>query len=551
MTSTTANLFLDMKQDRSLQYHLQRKIGAILLKRSGGSKQRKAHSKAPPSNAYKMLQRIGVFEKPFELWQDAPILEQLTMGQPLEQPYINNREGFEGMWPQRPILHDDFPAPVFNLDIEEIFDHREHIVSRYLGQVATLTPLLAWQAKREARVKRMSDALFVQFLTETSLGQFVNLTLDQTDRQAFANQIGSEPFEKFAKVDFSSLAGAKTLPGIHVAPTVTLLRRLSATQYEVVAIRIRQQLFLPEETAVWQLCKLFVLQGAAINVVLTFHPWLHFPGDTINALTKSLLPQGHLLYRLLRPHLEFTLGLHEATIHNRRSVFHNSQKELYTPFPIPTEQIHQMMVFGKVGIPGNSSYPGYRFGNHLLGEHTLYGRYRQQWYETIYNFVKEITQLIPKNDPYVMRWANAISEWLPDFPTGANIFKDDILTQVVSSYICTVSIFHTGDHYSYAMIPYQYAPLRLRVPAPDRALPSESDMANWVYAEDYFRHKLCHAMFFRPVVLRSLQDANYQFRTAQTRQAMKAFYDAVANLDQAWRGSTFPNSHEIAVSLQY
>ena len=544
MTSTAANLFLDMKQDRSFQYQLQRKIGALLMKHKVGSS-------APQPEAYKILKRIGVFEKSFDAWQDAPILDKLTMGRPLERPYANSEEGFEGMWPQRPIIHEQFPAPVFNLDIEELFDHRENIVSRYIGQIATLTPLLAWQAKRETRVKPMSDGLFVKFLTETSLGQFVNLTLDSADRQAFAAQIGNDDERQYAKVDFSCLDQAETLPGIHVAPTVTLLRRKSATQYEVVAIRIRQQIFLPEDTAVWQLCKLFVLQGASINVVLTFHPWLHFPGDTINALTKSLLPQGHLLHCLLRPHLEFTLGLHEGTMHNRRSVFHNSQKELFTPFPFPTEQIHRLMLFGKNGIPGNSSYPGYRFGNHLLGEHTLYGRFRQEWYETVYNFVKEITRLIPKNDPYVIRWADAISEWLPDFPTGAYIFKDDILTQVITSYICTVSVFHTGDHYSYAMIPFQHAPLRLRMPAPDQQLPLDLDMAKWVLPEDYFRHKLCHAMFFRPVVIRSLQDANYQFRTAQARQAVQTFYNTVAQIDQEWRGSTFPNSHEIAVSLQY
>ena len=544
MTSTTANLFLDMKQDRSLQYQLQRIIGGVLIKNSAGPA-------GLQPNAHKMLKRVGVFEKPFDAWEDAPILDELPMGGSLKQPYANSEEGFEGMWPQQPIIHEQFPAPVFNLDIEELFDHHKHIVSRYIGQIATLTPLLAWQAKRETRVKPMSDALFVKFLTETSLGQFVNLTLDPADRQAFAAQIGSDDERQYAKVDFSCLDQAETLPGIHVAPTVTLLRRKSATQYEVVAIRIRRQIFLPEDTAVWQLSKLFVLQGAAVNIVLTFHPWLHFPGDTINALTKSLLPQGHLLHCLLRPHLEFTLGLHEATIHNRRSVFHNSQKELFTPFPFPTEQIHCLMLFGRTGIPGNSSYPGYRFGNHLLGKHTLYGRYRQEWYETIYDFVKEITRLIPKNDPYVVRWANAISEWLPDFPIGAHIFKDDILTQAIASYICTVSVFHTGDHFSYSMIPFHYAPLRLRIPAPDQELPLDSDMASWVHAEDYFRHKLCHAMFFRPVVLRSLQDAHYQFRTPQSRQAKKAFYKAIGQLDEAWHGSTFPSSHEIAVSLQY
>jgi hypothetical protein len=50
--------------------------------------------------------------------------------------------------------------------------------------------------------------------------------------------------------------------------------------------------------------------------------------------------------------------------------------------------------------------------------------------------------------------------------------------------------------------------MRIRVPSPDEQRPGEVDVAGLVSAEDFFRHVLCHRMFFAPVVARGGRGPN-------------------------------------------
>ncbi len=122
----------------------------------------------------------------------------------------------------------------------------------------------------------------------------------------------------------------------------------------------------------WWLAKLFVMQGLNRLLVSIQHPNLHFPGDTINVATKAMLPPAHLICRLLAPHAKYTLGLHEAVVHHRRSVIHNSQREIFSPFPVTTSAQHAGLVLGRVGAEGNPSFPPFRFDAVRIGGHTRY-----------------------------------------------------------------------------------------------------------------------------------------------------------------------------------
>jgi hypothetical protein len=307
----------------------------------------------------------------------------------------------------------------------------------------------------------------------------------------------------------------------------------------------------PEDGTSWQLARYFVLQGAHTRLVLTDHPRLHFATDVINAVTRSILPAGHLLHTLIEPHTVFTAGLNDAVIHHRRSVLLNSQREIYAPLAYTIEGIIKLIAAGKNGVPGSRAYTPHRFGEDFTGDHVPYGRYRRDWFDAYLRLVSAVVREIPPNDPHVQAWAAHIAPWLPGFPGPSQIAEGDTLARAVTTYICSVSVFHSGDHHAYSAIPLQEIPWRLRVPSPDREAPAELDLARLVSPEDFFRHQLCHAMFFVPVIRRPISAVRYRFRDARSIAAAKQHRRDMAELDARWSGTAFPRSTEIACSIQY
>jgi hypothetical protein len=534
----------------SVRGELLRGLGLVIgLTRLGPAR------KAP--TLHRVLKQLGVLDRLPESWPDSPRLEPLPWGnsnQKLAQPRLPL--AFDGPWPQTPIINPGFAPPVLSIPREERELHRRYNVLRYLGQISALAPSAATRALRGPRLVALDDADFIALINDTCLAQFICTELDARDREVFAEQLAAQPgpTDAWAKLDASVVDARATLPGIHAAATVTLLR-FDGTVFRPVAIHFSASpaaTFQPDDGSAWALARYFVIQALQYMLVLVFHPRLHFPGDTINALTRSLLPAGHRLAKILRPHLRFTLGLHEAVIHHRRSVMHNSQRELYTPFPFTTDAIHAGVSVGMCGIPGNAAYPSYRFGAQLLDPRLAYGRYRRDWYTIVRDFAARALADIDRHDPDIGRWADGISEWLPGFPDATAIARGDALAEAVATYICELSIFHTADHFSYANIPLDRLPWRLRIPAPNhRRPPPHLELDTLVSAEDHFRHLLCHPMFFVPVVLERLANVRYGFHAPQLREAERDFKLAMAVLDRRWSGSGFPVSRQIAASLQY
>ncbi|MBX3248313.1 MAG: hypothetical protein KF901_14125 [Myxococcales bacterium] len=498
-----------------------------------------------------LLQGFGVLQRSPESWIDSPIVEPLPWesGQ-IDAPPAPTPPGVDAPWPQPPVVSPGLYAPVLHLDEEERIDHVRANVTRYLGQIIRLTPSAAKHALRGPRLVPVDDARFAALLTETSLGQFVSLRLEPQDRRAFGALADARDV---AKVDCSFAPREHALPGCHVAPTVTLLLREGGA-WRAAAIRVGERVVTPGEGASWSLAKYFVLQGAQGRLVGTEHPRLHFPFDTIRAVTRAVLPRGHVISRLLEPHTRYTAGLNESVIHHRRSVLHNSQREIYTPFPYTTEGIHALVQAGRDGVEGVADYAPYRFGDGLFGEHVIYGRYRRAWHDVVSAFVAEVLDALPPEDDgvhAVHKWAEHIGTWVPGFPSGEELTRGGALGWTLASVICAQSVYHTADHHSYAAIPLAEMPWRLRAPAPDQVTPASLDVAQLVSPEDHFRHRLCHAMFFAPVILGSLRDVRYGFRVPRARAAEARLFERMEGLDGIWEGSGFPSSAELASSIQY
>jgi hypothetical protein len=509
---------------------------------------------APRPFLYRALRRLGILERLPWTATDSERLEPLPWGRPNAEKFINVSPppGFEGPWPQSPVVDSGFSPPIINIGEEERRLNLRWIMCRYLGQILLLTPRAAFRALKGPRLVPISDERLARLFDETSFSQFICPSLDEPDRLAFSSLISAGEEDSYVKIDFSAIAKVgPPLPGVSLVPNVSLLKHLGNGTYRFEAIRIREKLFKPGDGPAWELAKYFVLQAAQLHIVILAHPRLHFPQDSLNAITRTMLPEGHILFKLLRPHGELTLGLHEAVIHHRRSVLHNSQREIYTPFPLPAEALHKTVGIGLAGIPGNSAYPKFQFGDFLPGMHTRYGRYRQSWFDAVYRFVSAVVATVPHNDPFVIAWADQIAKWIPGFPDGSAIFSGDALTRALTNYICAVSIFHTGDHHSFAGIPLNELPWRLRVPSPDVETPKALKLNAYISVEDFFRQQLCHAMFFKPVSVHTLNEVHYGFADPRARAAEETFRQDMKTLDERWANSTYPSSAQIAVSLQY
>jgi len=156
-----------------------------------------------------------------------------------------------------------------------------------------------------------------------------------------------------------------------------------------------------------------------VQVTLINHPRLHFAQDIINAVTKTALPCGHLIAKLIRPHSRFSLGLDRAVQYHGRSVGLNMQSELYSAYPMatPTAMQHAFHI-GRNGVSGKSAYPQFHYLWATGDERSLYGLYCLEWKAVIEAFVETVGEEGPSNDVYVRLWADTISEWVPSFPNG-------------------------------------------------------------------------------------------------------------------------------------
>jgi hypothetical protein len=267
-------------------------------------------------------------------------------------------------------------------------------------------------------------------------------------------------------------------------------------------------------------------------------------------VTKTLLPEEHLLARLLKPHLYLHLPLDFAVLFVNKSVAHNDQNELYTPFVGSKTGFFSLASAGYQGIKGNSSYPKFRYPLKLPEIASAYGRFLESYYRVIYAFVDKIVSRIPANDTQVAHWADCIRQSIPGFPSGRSIFRGDRLTAAVSYFICNVSVIHSADHHSFSEIPIRKLPLRLRVPPP-AGKQAVLDRRELVSREDLFRHQIAREMYFRTSTITRLRDVDYEFPTRELQRENAEFRAELERVGQATSMGRFIPLEEIACSIQF
>src|SRR5665213_1905119 len=227
-----------------------------------------------------------------------------------QSDYLYERRG---PWPQPQPSHPFGFAPgVVHIPTDEQRKWNWTIGIHYKTTLLTYWPSAMIYAWRNRALEPVSDHEFEELVTHSSLSKFISNELlpDQRGKypeneklKIFKEYLDANPDEDFWVADYSLLKHCQSYPGIFTAATMTLFKGdLVNGKRKVVAIYVYDNnlMLTPEDGNAWELAKYFVLQGGAIRISSSAHANLHFPYDSINAISKSSLPKDSVLLRLLK-----------------------------------------------------------------------------------------------------------------------------------------------------------------------------------------------------------------------------------------------------------
>lgn len=462
--------------------------------------------------------------------------------------------GRKGPWPQPCPDHpyDESPA-VIHIPLSEWVDWWLRIGSRFLILWPLLTPWYFLKGLLKPGLKKVSDDEFHEFLTNSMMARFITPKLDAVDLEIFKPWM--EEGKNYFVVDLEPVRVVETFKGIYVSPTKTLLEEVEPEKFKILCTWMGKtnEVLTPEDGDAWELSKYFVLQGGALCATMVVHPLQHFPLDTINAITKTALPKEHTLFKLLHAHMRFTLPLEYAVLNFKMSLLLDDKWwKTYAPFPGPYQGIRDLLVEGYKGIHNNDSYPPYSYPRRPPKIYSGYGVFLDAYYETIYKFVDEVVETIPKNDREVKNWADYISGWIPGFPDGEEIFKGKTLTEVVAYYIWDVTVGHTIDHHNYGQMDVRKVPLRIRQEPPKKGTKLKS-LSKLQSPIDLMKYQLAMKLFFAPTVLTKLIDVDYGFKSPFLNEAVKRFKENLKKTDKDLKAKNlkYLDLEDIARTIQF
>ena len=482
------------------------------------------------------------------------------MAQPLNLPPFahENPKDFlyqrKGPWPQPSPGHPMGVAPaVLHLPEAETEDWNAHIGSRYLWTLLTYWPQAAAYALTHPGVSPVDDAAFTHLLCDGVLSRFLDPHLDSADEATFAAQrTAAGPGATLYKCDFTCMGYVTPYPGMYCTPTVALLQKSDDGTFKTLAIAVNNLAVTPSDTHAWQLAKPFVLQGAAHRLILSIHPILHFPMDAVNAITKTSLPMNHVLFKLLIPHLRWTLVLDNMALEGAFSIVNNYQWQVYGCFVGAGDAMRDLAVAGYHGIAGNSSYPAYTWARQRHTIHSNYGVFLDRYWEVIHTFVAGVVAQIPAAEhDHIRRWADYVCKHVTGFPDGSGIMNGSTLSETVATIIWDLSAAHAEDHWDFTRTPINQVPMRMRVPPPAAVTAPQSNPRTWNTFTDVLKYKMAQKMFFAPSNLALLQDTRYGFGNPALDALNNQFLQDLRNLDANPPTRRYIPLHQIACSIQY
>lgn len=462
----------------------------------------------------------------------------------------------KGPWPQPNPQRPDAEAPiVLGIPDEEVADWNRHIGARYAVQLFGGIPAAIRDAIRYRIDRYPTDAEFDTMMTTGVYSKFLTPLSGDPDEAPFASIIASAPAgTTFSKIDLTAIRSVKPYEDMYTAPTLSLVAEVGTTR-TIRAILIGDDLVLePSDRNAFDLAKLFVMQGAAYGILFTEHPNLHFPFDSINAITQTFLPIDHLVFKLLRPHLRFQLPLNRAVLESKGSVITNFKYTFYAPFTADMDDgMLDFFSAGYVGVPGRSAYPKYDFSARPKRIPSDYGVFLERYYDTVLAFTSKVVAHLPSHDVDLVRaWANHCSDNVPGFPSEHEILAQGVLERTLARIVWDLSVGHGADHqvFSKEISPEQKF-LRLRVPPPASKSIARVDPATATKFRDRFKARLAHRVFFEPSLITALIDTDYEFTSPELVAAQNEFKQNLRETEAQLPCRNYMPLSEIPASIQY
>ncbi len=458
----------------------------------------------------------------------------------------------KGPWPQPSPIHPWGESPaVLKLPLSETLDWWTWVGSRYVATLG-LTPFYYLKAFLKPGLKKVSNKRFEWFFNHTMVSKFLTKNLDEVDKQIFKEELKEN--KDWYIVDLEAVRSVTPFKGIYCSASKTLLHKVK-DEFFVSCIYLdeTEEIFTKSDKDAWELAKYFVLQGAALCSTLVSHPNLHFPVDSINAILKSSVPKDHLLNQLLFPHLRFTLALENAVLNYKSSLLQEKWWMVYAPYPGGSNGLRDLLVDGYKGIKGNASYPPFSFPMNRPNFETKYGVYLATYYDVVEKFVRKITSDIPEDDIWVRRFADYVHKHVPDFPNEEEIQNPDVLTKAITSYLFTVTIAHSVDHYNYGSLDKREIPLRIRQEAPRNKKVKMKDRKKLCSRWDLTKYFMADTLFFSPTTVTSLLKTKYRFKEKHHQKAAKEFKEDLKKAEKELlaKGIRYMPLKDIAASIQF
>jgi hypothetical protein len=487
--------------------------------------------------------------------------------------------GNQGPWPQPCPDHPLGQAPeVLHIPKPEQSAWNWKVGLNYLITFLTYSPRALWDAWRNPNLDEIDDEEFVEILCEGFYSKFL-YPLDEDDRAFFAEYIDPDA-GPYYKADFRAMREIReTYPGTYAAQTVTLFRRKDAELfgrhgYEVIAIRVisgagvggQDVVWRPADTDAWRLAKYFAIQGANHCMNLIEHARVHFPSDPINAVTKTWLPKSNIIFRLLIPHLYLSLPVNNSVLEGQRSLIARTGWTIWSPFVALGGEVRKLLPYAWSGMPRNNAYPCYRFPLVPRELPSLYGRFLQAYYDTIYRFVRDVIDLhytqayAMEGSPdiyYTRQWAEYVRDWVPGFPSGDEILPDDpaegfeTLARAVAMIIWDVSLAHCADHMSLWRLSPNKNVFRVRRPPPrpdDTSNGSLRGLTTWF---DLFQSRLTYKLFYEPHNQSLLKDTEYDLPGEAEHHWNRRIHEDLVATEAAMRALLAEHGRELFIDLDH
>ena len=396
---------------------------------------------------------------------------------------VKMHPGYEGVSPAI------IPVPAAEKRDWETYVDKYYIESVVEFSVASAAAALATAVEHRSDYPDLNDGDFTHLMCEGLYSKYLS-PLDPRDAALFHEQIVDTATYNYLKCDFTAMRVVKALwPGEAAAASILLVRRRkddTAFAYQVVAIVLQvwnpargvfdqSEVLRPQDGEAWRVARYFVLQGAIHRINLIDHPGVHFPADTINALTKSVLPKTNLIVRLLQPHMWLSLPVDNAVLEGQKSIINMNKWFPWCPFVAKGSEARKLLPFfwagsqfyavhNQQGSPNgdayfdipNDSYKAFHFTPAPPEIASHYGEFLRGYFVPIRKFTRAVVDHMSNTEwREAGFWAEAIAQYIPGHPEGARLigadgktFDKDLLADLLAHFIWNAAVMHSSDHES-------------------------------------------------------------------------------------------------------